>query len=312
MYSGCCELCFVQRIRRRSTLHLRVINDRAHEKLKLWQISWEIGKAFRTDTKKVEESWKWKNSFTLAVLTCTRRAERNSQSRKEYWVKRVGGRWVRREWMMLIFMLFIFIIIIRRFQSAQIFVLRRVLRVCRFAGQLELSLNVSYCISWKKTELNDSCLAALDVDVIWWSTVEDVDALFRYRNSHSISIHSQHAFNCRLSLNSRTISLSFLWFLFFYDFPFFSSAASFDFAPALSEMWQMNGAQIVTTSFPDKKELEVLLFFFTLRHISLESYKQPHYKHFYRFCAFILLWVDTSHRRRLLSLHDSILVAWTW
>lgn len=150
MYSGCCELCFVQRIRRRSTLHLRVINDRAHEKLKLWQISWEIGKAFRTDTKKVEESWKWKNSFTLAVLTCTRRAERNSQSRKEYWVKRVGGRWVRREWMMLIFMLFIFIIIIRRFQSAQIFVLRRVLRVCRFAGQLELSLNVSYCISWKK------------------------------------------------------------------------------------------------------------------------------------------------------------------
>lgn len=75
----------------------------------------------------------------------------------------------------------------------------------------------------------------------------------------------------------------------------------------LSEMWQMNEAQFVTTSFPDKKkktqterELEVSLFVSLCREL---CYKQPHYIFFYRFCAFC---VDTSSLATIVQLSSQL------
>lgn len=136
--------------------------------------------------------------------------------------------------------------------------------------------NVSYCISWK---ISLSCLA-LDVDVIRRSTVDIVKRkeFFRYRNSHSneciaLDYHSTLAqFLC--------LSCEFCWLLFFFH---------------LTEMWQMNEAQIVTTSSRarDKKSWR-----FHCLSFEFPSHKQLHYKHFTVFAPIVKQWKVTHNHKQ--------------
>lgn len=93
-----------------------------------------------------------------------------------------------------------------------------------------------------------------------WKGLKNEQQQNRYRQ-HFISLHTRYI---QLSLDKQAASKQFLclsWFQF-----------------SFSEMWQMNGAQIVTTSFQDKK-LEVFLTLVCVLNISFIIF-------FYRFCAF--------------------------